>query len=80
MKQPLISIITPIYNAERFIEETIASVKNQTYTHWELLLVDDASTDRSSARLLMVFSRKMVGLPYFAICRIKELLRPATRA
>ncbi|TYB74208.1 glycosyltransferase family 2 protein [Bizionia gelidisalsuginis] len=41
----LVSIITPLYNSELFISETITSVLNQTYSHWELLLIDDGSTD-----------------------------------
>ncbi len=44
----LVSIITIFYNAERFIEEAAASVISQTYSHWELLLVDDGSTDSST--------------------------------
>ena len=43
----MISIIIPVHNAESFIEETVASVKAQTYTDWELLLVENGSTDDS---------------------------------
>lgn len=43
----LISIIVPVYNTEDYIQECILSVLNQTYKHWELLLVDDGSTDKS---------------------------------
>lgn len=43
----LVSIIVPVYNAERFIAKTIRDVQKQTYAEWELLLVDDCSTDRS---------------------------------
>lgn len=45
---PLISIITPLYNAKEYIEKGIDSVIGQTYTNWELLLIDDGSTDGSA--------------------------------
>ncbi|WP_078555868.1 glycosyltransferase family 2 protein [Bacillus alkalicellulosilyticus] len=41
----LVSIITPTFNSARFIQETIESVINQTYPYWELIIVDDGSTD-----------------------------------
>ena len=43
--QPLVSVIMPCYNMEKFIAYTIESVQRQTYPHWELLIVDDTSTD-----------------------------------
>ena len=42
-----VSIILANYNEEKYIAEAIESVINQTYTNWELIIVDDASTDRS---------------------------------
>lgn len=45
--EALVSIITPVYNAQDYLEETILSVLNQTYSNWELLLIDDCSTDNS---------------------------------
>jgi glycosyltransferase involved in cell wall biosynthesis len=49
MNQPLVSIITAFLNAERFLQDAIESVLAQSYPHWELILVDDGSTDGSSA-------------------------------
>ncbi len=43
----LVSIVTPVYNAEKFIEEAIDSVQAQTHDNWELLLIDDCSSDKS---------------------------------
>lgn len=48
MNIPKVSIVTPFLNTENFIEEAIESVLNQTYDHWELLLIDDGSTDGST--------------------------------
>lgn len=45
MQTPLVSIITPTYNCGKFIAETIQSVQAQTYENWEMIIVDDCSTD-----------------------------------
>lgn len=47
MEDNLVSIIMPSWNTARFIEESIQSVIAQTYTNWELLIVDDCSTDNT---------------------------------
>ena len=43
----LVSIVIPVYNAEKCISDTVASIKSQSYSDWEIILVDDNSTDRS---------------------------------
>lgn len=45
---PKVSVIIPAYNCAKFIDQTIKSVQNQTYEDWELLLIDDGSTDDTS--------------------------------
>lgn len=44
----IISVIVPIYNSENYIEKCVNSIKSQTYEGWELLLIDDGSTDNTS--------------------------------
>lgn len=54
----LVSIIVPVYNAGIYIEETIAMVRAQTFKNWELILVDDCSTDDSRARIERCIARE----------------------
>ena len=61
--QELVSIIMPSYNTGRFIKETIESVLSQTYSNWELIIVDDCSTDDTDE----------VVKPYLSDERIKYL-------
>ena len=46
-KQPLISVIVPVYNVENYLPRCLDSIINQTYTNLEILLVDDGATDNS---------------------------------
>lgn len=49
MNTPLVTIAIPIYNAEKYLRDAIQSCINQTYQNWELLLMCDGSTDKSSS-------------------------------
>ncbi len=44
---PLASVVTPVYNGEKYLAECIESILSQTYTHWEYIIVNNCSTDRS---------------------------------
>lgn len=48
---PVVSIVTPAYNAAAYIDETIASVQSQTFADWEMWVVDDCSKDDTAARV-----------------------------
>lgn len=47
MKSELVSVIVPIYNVEQYLDKCVESILSQTYSHFELILVDDGSTDHS---------------------------------
>ncbi len=53
----LVSIITPTFNSSRYIDKCIKSVISQTYTNWELILVDDYSTDKTQ-QIIIKYSRQ----------------------
>lgn len=72
---PLITVLTAVRNGARFLEETIASIRAQTMTDWEYIVVDDASEDESVAIVervmrsdprLRLLKRASVGGPYVA--------------
>jgi len=47
LNQPKVQIVIPVYNAEKYIKRCFDSLINQTYTNWEAIVIDDASTDNS---------------------------------
>jgi teichuronic acid biosynthesis glycosyltransferase TuaG len=51
MNQPLVSVVMAARNAERFIDQAIRSVREQSHARWELVVVDDASTDSTAERV-----------------------------
>ena len=68
MREGLVSIITPTYNCAAFLGETIRAVLAQTYTDWELIIVDDCSQDDTEA-LVSAFARKDPRIRYYRLSR-----------
>lgn len=58
---PLVSVIMPVYNAEKYLCEAIESVINQTYANWELLITNDGSTDNSK-NILQSYTDKRIKI------------------
>jgi len=50
-QQPFVSVIIPVYNSEKYIEQSVKSILEQTYKNFELIVIDDASTDGTAAKL-----------------------------
>lgn len=64
----LVSIITPTFNSARYISETITSVQNQTYQDWEMLIVDDCSTDETTT-IVAAFATRDNRIKQYALER-----------
>ena len=71
--QKLVSIITPSFNSEKFISETIASVKNQTYSNWEWIVVDDGSSDNTTSEI----ESAMAGDSRITLVKLEQNVGPA---
>ena len=69
--QPLVSIVIPFRDAEAFLDDCIGSVVDQTYPQWELLLVDDGSTD-GSTQIAGDYAKRFPG-------RVRQLAHPERR-
>lgn len=72
---PKVTVLTPTYNGERYIEETINSIRTQSFTDWEYIIVDDGSTDKTPEilerfltldRRIRVIHQENSGSPYIA--------------
>ena len=62
--EELISIVLPVYNGEKYLRESIDSVLRQTYKRWELIIVDDCSTD-SSAEIAKEYTKRDERIYYY---------------
>ena len=54
---PLLTVLMPVYNADKFLDESINSILSQTYSEFELLILDDASTD-NSLKIIKAYAKK----------------------
>ena len=57
---PRISVLMPVYNSERFLQEAVNSILNQTYQDYEFIIVDDGSTDRTSNILANIKDHRVI--------------------
>ena len=71
MKQPLVSVVTPVYNEEKNLAECIESVLAQTYPNWEYVIVNNCSTDRS----LQIAQSYAAQDKRIRVCDNREFLR-----
>jgi teichuronic acid biosynthesis glycosyltransferase TuaG len=71
----MISIITPCYNSVDFISQTIDSVIAQTYTDWEMIIVDDNSKD-NSPEIIQAYCRKDPRIKYIRTERSDRFQTP----
>lgn len=62
--QPQVSVIVPVYNQERYLEECISSIRRQTLAEWECLIINDGSSD-SSGEIARRFSEADSRIRYF---------------
>ena len=66
LKNELVSIITPSYNSQAYISQTIESILAQTYSKWELLITDDCSTDQT-IEIIKSYQKKDIRIRLFLL-------------
>lgn len=70
LNNPLISVLMPAYNAEKYIKEAIESILNQTFSNFEFIIIDDGSIDATEeiiksfkdSRIVYIKNEKNLGL------------------
>lgn len=76
--EPLVSIVLPVYNGEKFLDISIKSCLEQTYKNWELLIIDDGSSDNSE-RIARKYSEQDCRISYFRNSENLKLPRTLNR-
>ncbi|TQO38572.1 glycosyltransferase involved in cell wall biosynthesis [Arenibacter algicola] len=80
MTQPVLTVVMPIYNGEKYVQEAIDSILVQTFPDFELIIINDGSTDRSleiitsytDTRIRILNNKKNQGIPYNRNLGLKE--------
>ena len=72
-KAPLVSVILPVYNGERFVAEAIESILNQTFEDFELIIINDGSTDRTEEVIKPYLNDKRIK--YYKQSNLRMFLR-----
>jgi len=72
MNDPLVSVILPLHNGVRFLESAVNSVRAQTYSNWELIAVDDGSTDGSAGRAAAFPDVRLLRLDHGGVARARN--------
>lgn len=73
-EEPLVSVIMPAYNAEKYIVQAIKSIIDQTYKNWELLICDDASTD-NTLKIITDIAKSDNRIRFFSNAKNLKLLK-----
>lgn len=77
-RKPLVSIVLPVYNGEKFLAESIESCCRQTYERWELLIIDDGSSDNTEA-IARSYAEKDERISYYRNSKNLKLPRTLNR-
>ena len=78
MSNPLVSLIMPVFNHEKFIKRSVGSIVDQEYKNWELIVIDDGSTDKS-AELVKNFNDQRISYHYQENQGVKNLAKTINR-
>ena len=72
MTSDKVSILMTVFNAEKYLKKSIGSIENQTYKNWELIIIDDKSSDQSTS---IIKSFKNKKIKYFFLKKNLEELK-----
>lgn len=77
--KPVISVIMAVYNAEQFVSDTIVSLQNQTFTEFEVIIIDDASTDSTYSILNRITDSRFIVMRNESNCGLTVNLNKALK-